>query len=752
MSKSLALGIVIGASISGSVGSAFKTLNTKIGDAEKAVNKAKIGKALAADVIQYKQKLERLKAAQQQFGLSNTKLWPQIAATEKRYRSASSAALKYGIDVGKVVRQHDLLGQSALRSERKLARLQSRQLNQSRRSELKSSIPGVVGLAFAAASPLKVAIDFEQSMARLGAITQGSTKEIELLTLKARSLGETTQFSASQASEGMLFLGMAGFSTNQILAATPGVLNLAQAAGSDLGQTANIASNILSGFNLEAREMGRLGDVLSSTFTSSNTTLEQLGDAMKFVAPAASAAGANIEEVAGQVALLANVGIQGSLAGTALRASYLRLVTPATQKQLSDLGVAVTDANGNMRNMPAILTDIGNATKGLGNAEKLATITKIFGVEAASAMVELTKQATNGALQKYIAKLRESHGVTQKMAEQMGNTTQGSIKRMGSALESLQITLGSLLLPAIASVATGAAVLFGKLSVLGQSFPLLTQVVVGLAVGFVALKIVTLGTKFAFTVLFDGVLIAKEIMDFFRLSTLRANISLVTQKALLIGTAIKQKALAVSTAVVTAAQWLWNTALISGGVSLAATAGKAVFFGGIALAGAAKIGVFTAAQWLWNAALMANPIGLVIAAVVGLAAIAFTVYKNWEPIKLFFQNLWKGIQLGAEKAINFVGDKIKMVKQFFGFSDDSDSESVGKGKKTVASAALGIALSAPTAALPSPVNTAASPASVVNQQQYNININQQPGESADELARRVVEIQQEDALRQESDV
>src|SRR5690606_2922780 len=173
---------------------------------------------------------------------------------------------------------------------------------------------------------------------------RATDEEMAILSRTARELGASTVFSASQAAEGMSYLAMAGFSVSEIVDAMPGLLDTAAAAQSGLGVTADIVSNILSGFQLEARETTRVADVLTATFTSSNTTLEMLGDTMSYVAPVAASLGISLEEVAAMTGRLGDVGIQGQRAGTALRAIFTRLAAPTGEaaKILQQLGVATT--------------------------------------------------------------------------------------------------------------------------------------------------------------------------------------------------------------------------------------------------------------------------------------------------------------------------------------------------------------------------------------------------------------------------
>lgn len=314
--------------------------------------------------------------------------------------------------------------------------------------------------------PVKTSMDFEDQMARVGAVSNSTGGQMSLLTEKARELGRDTRFSATQAAEGMQYLAMAGFDATQNLQAIPGTLRLAAAGATDLGRTADIASDILSGFGLQAREMDRVGDVLAKTFTTSNTNLEMLGDSMKYVAPVARSVGAEIEEVAAMAGLLANVGIKASQSGTAMRAMFLRLAAPTGKLRkhmaglgedvgelgrgrdaLSFLGVSANDANGDMRKMSAVLQDIDAAmtAKGLGTGERAAVLNRIFGAEASAAAAELLVQATNKGekgLDSYTQSLRDSAGTNERIANRMNATTKGLVAALNSTWEDLNIELG----------------------------------------------------------------------------------------------------------------------------------------------------------------------------------------------------------------------------------------------------------------------------------------------------------------------
>lgn len=318
---------------------------------------------------------------------------------------------------------------------------------------LRGQTLAVAAVGYAAYAAVGPAMQFEQAMARVGAVSNASAEEQALLTRAARDLGATTMFSASQAAEGMQYLAMAGFEVNETIDAIPGLLNLAAAAGSDLASTSDIASNVLSGFALQAGEMGRLGDVLTNTFTTSNTTLEMLGSTMSYVAPQAAAAGVGLEQAAAMAGLLGNYGIQGERAGTALRGMLSRLVAPSNEaaEALERLNVQVSDDQGNLRDIPTLLAEMDRAMQGMGTATRQELLTAIFGVEAATAAQVLTTEAGTGALQTYASTLSQT-GSAARVAAQMNDTARGALLRLSSATEEAQIALGNGLLPVLASI------------------------------------------------------------------------------------------------------------------------------------------------------------------------------------------------------------------------------------------------------------------------------------------------------------
>ncbi|PFE43600.1 phage tail tape measure protein [Bacillus cereus] len=333
-----------------------------------------------------------------------------------------------------------------------------------------SAVAGVAIVASVGAS-VKAAANFEQSMAKVKAISGATDSEFKQLENTAKHLGATTQFSASQAAEGLSFLSLAGFKAQDSIDAIPSVLNLAAAGAIDLGSAADIASNIMTGFGLSAQDTGHATDVLAKTFTTANTDMNQLGMAMKYVAPVANALGWDITDAATAVAKMSDAGIQGSQAGTSLRAALLSLANPTgqTQKAFEKLGISVVDANGQFKPLPELIGHISSKMDGMTDAQKTVTAAQLVGTEASAGFLALLAQG-QPALQQYKTTLEESGGTAERVAKIQQETLLGAWNQVKSAAEGLAINLGQSLLPAFTAVAQGAAVLIGGLSQLDPAF------------------------------------------------------------------------------------------------------------------------------------------------------------------------------------------------------------------------------------------------------------------------------------------
>jgi TP901 family phage tail tape measure protein len=286
-----------------------------------------------------------------------------------------------------------------------------------------------------------VGAQFDKQMSKVQAISGATASEFEQLRAKALELGSSTSFSSSEVASAMENLASAGFNTNQILSSTKGVLDLAASAGIGLAEASEIAGSALNGFGLDASQAGHVADVLAKASAISATNATGLGYAFKYIAPVAKTLGISLEETAGAVGLLANAGIDGSSAGTALRMGLLRLASPT--KEMGELmqatGSQFFDANGKMKNLAGIIDTLKQATKGMTDEQKTNYLATLFGAEAVSSFMVLM-DAGAGKINEYTNQLKNSSGEAGRMAETMTNNLAGAWDELTGALEALAIS------------------------------------------------------------------------------------------------------------------------------------------------------------------------------------------------------------------------------------------------------------------------------------------------------------------------
>lgn len=298
-----------------------------------------------------------------------------------------------------------------------------------------TALAGVSGYA------LKVGSDFEAAMSRVAGISGATGKDLERLEETAKELGSTTKFSATEAAEAMENLASAGFTTNEIIDATPGLMDLAAAAGEDLASSADIAASTLRGFGLEASEAGHVADVLADNANRTNAAVADTGEAMKYVAPVAKAMGISMEETAAAVGLLANAGIKGGQAGTTLRGALTRLVKPTEDMEgvMEELGITFFDNEGKMKSLTEIIAILQDSTKGLTDEQKNNALATLFGQEALSGMLALINEGPD-ALDELTTAYETCDGAAAKTAKTMNDNLKGSIDELESAMEGAGIT------------------------------------------------------------------------------------------------------------------------------------------------------------------------------------------------------------------------------------------------------------------------------------------------------------------------
>lgn len=300
----------------------------------------------------------------------------------------------------------------------------------------------VGGIKDAASAVVEIGSAFETSMSKVSALSGATGDDLAALEAKARELGSTTTFSASQAADAMGYMALAGWDTQAMLAGVGPVLSLAQAGELDLAAASDLVTDYLSAFNMTAEDTGRMVDVLAYAQANANTTVDGLGQAFKNCAANCNAAGMDVETTSAAIAMMANQGLKGSEAGTALNA-VMRDMTSRMEDgaiKIGDATVAVMDAQGNYRDFADILADVETATDGMGDAEKAAALQSTFTADSIKGL-NLMLNAGSGELSSFRDDLYGCAGAAEDAATAMTDNLQGDLAGMGSAFEELALKI-----------------------------------------------------------------------------------------------------------------------------------------------------------------------------------------------------------------------------------------------------------------------------------------------------------------------
>lgn len=298
------------------------------------------------------------------------------------------------------------------------------------------------GAVAAGTAAINAGKSFEAGMSEVQAISGASRKDLEALTNKAKEMGATTKFSATQASEGLKYMAMAGWNSQQMIDGLPGVMNLAAASGEDLGTVSDIVTDALTAMGLKAGDSAHFADVLATAASSSNTNVAMMGETFKYAAPLAGTLGYNIEDLSQAIGLMANAGIKGSQSGTSLRSILTRLASPPSDaaKAMEKYGISIKNSDGSMKSLMEVMENMRDSLQGLPEDEKAAAASAIGGQEAMSGLLAIV-DASESDFNKLSKAIDNASGAAQDQADIMNDNLQGALYELGSAAESAGIEL-----------------------------------------------------------------------------------------------------------------------------------------------------------------------------------------------------------------------------------------------------------------------------------------------------------------------
>lgn len=374
-----------------------------------------------------------------------------IKKKQEALKTEITNLISQGVDpldrsIEKLQKEYYKLGNEAIALQAKQKTLKQK-LNESSEAAIKigRSMSMYVSLPLAAmgAVAIKTGADFETAMNKVRAITGATGEVFSKLEKQARDLGASTQFTASEAANAMSFLAMAGFDVNKIYDVMPDTLNLAAAAQLDMGSAADIVTNIMAGFGLESTDLANSVDVLTKAFTSSNTDLRQLGEAMKYAGPVAKSVGLSVADAAAAIGVLSNAGIQGSMAGTSLKRVLSTLIT-----ENKKLGISVTDSEGKLIPFVDMIAQLEE--KGLTAAESM----QIFG-ERGGPGIQVLLEAGSEKIRQLTDNLNSAGGTADRIAKIQMEGLNGTLKILKSVSQESAISLSKILIPSIQNMAKG---------------------------------------------------------------------------------------------------------------------------------------------------------------------------------------------------------------------------------------------------------------------------------------------------------
>lgn len=458
---------------------------------------------------------------------------------------------------------------------------------------------------------------FNASMSKTGALMGATKSEMTQLSNAAKEYGASTQFSATECSDALGYMALAGWDANQSISALPGVLNMAAASGMDLAQASDLVTDYLSAFGMEASQAGEMADVLSYAQAHSNTTTEGLGEAFKNCAANAHAAGMDLQTTTALLGQLANQGLKGSEAGTALTA-VMRDMTAKMKNGAIQIGktkVQVQDANGNYRDMIDILADVESATNGMGDAERAAALQSTFTADSIKGL-NLLLNAGSGSAKDFRDQLNDCGGSAEEMAKKMNDNLAGDIKACQSAFESMQLAVGEKLDPVLRKAVQTLTKLFAAISKIPA--PIMTVIMILLSIlAVLGPLLLIVGTFF------------KKLQD------IREGLAAL-------------RAFREAGGFVRVFQ-----------ISIQLAQGACTRFVGV-ITGS----VIPALQSLW-AFMLANPIVLIIAAIVALILIFTQLWNHCEGFRNFWENLCDNMIDAANRISPALGATVKGIIQIF---------------------------------------------------------------------------------------
>lgn len=627
---------MIGAALGASFTSTFRTVDQRAAAVGQSLKSARLGASLSQDLLKYKRSLDQLKAQQARTGDTSDAMTAKIAAAQAQFDKAARRAGKYGIEIGNAATKHRLMNQQIRESEREMRRLEAFQRNRAIRADMRGQALGMLGAAYSLGAVFKGSLEREEGAVRLGTVINSANKKRDMMLARqhARDFMRRGLTDEAEMINIQYALNSAGLEASAARIGSTVVAKVATITGGVPEQVGEVVATTFNnlGAQLEGsteERLTRVGELLTKAqFKFQIRDFGQLGESMKYAAPVMSQYNMELAQGVTLIGQLNSAGLQGGQAGTALSASMRNM-----SKASEELGFELVRNKKGQFDMIATLQSLSDTIGGFDNMDQdtIDELQRLFGDEGVRGVVLLGKQlGTLKAAQEDVA--RSSKGLVESSYKEFLDSAPGKTKLFWNNVKLLGRAFSDSFIPVINQVLPPLTAFVIQVGEMLQANPELTKTIIGIAAGMVGLKIASMGTRFVWSLLSDGLLVGVKV---FR----------------------------------------GVGKVIGGLVSVLRFGGKAVLWlGGVF--GKAALSVLR-----FGLALLASPITWIVGAVLALGAAAYLVYKNWEPIGNFFSNMWTRIKAvfagGALTIVEVIGSVVKALPSW-ALPPGLDPESLGR--------------------------------------------------------------------------
>lgn len=664
MAKAISLGLVLGATLAPGFTTIFRTAREQAQDLKRTVSQASMGASAASRVAHLSARLDRLRASQSSLGAGNLKLSARIAQTQRELNRASDSASRYGITMDNAAAKQQKFGTTAEKASKSLKRLRAAEQRKAVRQEAQGQIIGTMGVIAPFVAAARSAIKFESTMSDVKKVVNFETpQQFKQMGRDILDLSTKIPMTAEGLAQITAAAGQSGIARNELLDFTETAAKMGIAFDISAENSGTMMANWRAGLGLSQARVVALADATNFLSNNMNATAANIGEVIQRQGAVAMAAGLTEQQVAALSAAFLSSGAAPEVAATGMK-NFTNALTKgfaATKAQDTAFGMLGLNAKKLALGMQKdaqgtilkVLERIAKAPKHMQSA----LVSKAFGEESKGAIMPLLANLDN---------LRQAFGLVSDATKYAGSmeaeygerskTTENNLQLLGNKVVKSATQFGTILLPAINAVTGVLGNCVTAVTDLAGRYPALTTTITFAAAGLAGFKVAMLAARFGSTVFGDGISLLTGAINFFRPSVIAANVSMVWHKATVLATA--------------AAHAVWREVLALGR--------------GVMIAFSVATRVVTAAQWLWNAAMMANPIGLVITAVAALGAAVYLVYDNWGPITDWFKNIWASVTNFCSTAMSevrkmiaapleYFENKAKSLMKWLGLSKDEDS-------------------------------------------------------------------------------